>query len=344
MTDTFDPHQAAADALGVPARQPVNITNPKIAADWLREELGCGELSGVFLREGELVHTPRIGEDGYLPPEKLGMKDAGPAQVHVLQNAQIRALVEGRYDPFRLTGPEDQTVRTPALFPAQSVNSACDAARIGEHIPHLRTLHGVTHTPTIRADGSILDVPGYDDETGMLYLPDMGLDGIDIMDDPDENAIRAAVDLILKPLGEFPFVSEDDMATWIGLAFTPALRPLFPPPSQFGVITATNPGSGKTLLANMLMKLHGGSMRGEMPRDENELRKSITATLIDTTAPICVFDNLAGTVKSPVLDGAPHYAGVVRSVAGSKQVDQRTQRSAVAGHRQQRPIRRLPRP
>jgi hypothetical protein len=39
-----------------------------------------------------------------------------------------------------------------------------------------------------------------------------------------------------------------------------------------------------------------------MPRDDAELRKSITAALIDTTAPIVVFDNLAGTVKSPVLD------------------------------------------
>jgi hypothetical protein len=39
--------------------------------------------------------------------------------------------------------------------------------------------------------------------------------------------------------------------TWIGLAFTPILRPLLPGPYQLGVITATNPGSGKTKLANM---------------------------------------------------------------------------------------------
>jgi hypothetical protein len=70
-----------------------------------------------------------------------------------------------------------------------------------------------------------------------------------------------------------------------------------------GVITATNPGTGKTLLANMLMTLHGGVCRGEIPRDDAELRKVITAALMTTTAPVVLFDNLAGTVKSPVLDG-----------------------------------------
>jgi hypothetical protein len=70
-----------------------------------------------------------------------------------------------------------------------------------------------------------------------------------------------------------------------------------------GVITATNPGTGKTLLANMLMTLHGGVQRGEMPREDAELRKSITATVVTTTAPIVLFDNLTGIVKSPVLHG-----------------------------------------
>ena len=138
---------------------------------------------------------------------------------------------------------------------------------------------------------------------GLLYLPDETVTVPPIPDNPTAARIRKAVKLILEPIKEFPFVTEHDRATWIGLAFTPALRPLFPPPYQMGVITATNPGSGKTLLANMLMALHGGVPRGEMPREDAELRKAITGTLMTTTAPIVLFDNLAGTIKSPVLDG-----------------------------------------
>jgi hypothetical protein len=127
---------------------------------------------------------------------------------------------------------------------------------------------------------------------------------------PDE--IRAAVELILTPIAEFPFVSEDDRATWIGLLFTPALRPLLRGPYPMGVITATNPGSGKTLLAKMIRTVHGGVQRGEMPRDADELRKAITATLIDTTGPVITFDNLTGVIRSSVLESASHLRDLDR--------------------------------
>jgi hypothetical protein len=298
---TFDP-KAAAEAVmeDVPS---IDVTNAAEAADWLRGELGKGELSGIFLREDMLVHTPRIGEDGYIDPAKLGLKDAGPAQVRPIATPEIKALIETRYNITRWQGPKDEKEQVHCLFPVNAANSACDAARIGEHIPHLRLLQGVTHTPTIRPDGTLLDQPGYDDETLLLYLPEPGLEVPVVPDNPTRAEIDAAREFILQPVRQFPFVTEDDRATWVGLAFTPPLRPLLPPPYQMGVITATNPGTGKTLLANMLMTLHGGVQRGEMPRDDAELRKAITATLVTTTAPIVLFDNLAGVVKSPVLDG-----------------------------------------
>jgi hypothetical protein len=182
------------------------------------------------------VHTPRIGEDGYIDPEKLGLKDAGPAQVRPINTQEVKVLIETRYNVWRWVGSDEDRRQVRCLFPAAAANSACDAARIGEFVPHLRTLYGVTHTPTIRPDGTILDTPGYDDETRLLYMPESGLELPVIPDEPTAEEIKAAVDLILKPIAEFPFVSEDDRATWIGLAFTPALRPLFPPPYQMGVI------------------------------------------------------------------------------------------------------------
>jgi len=287
-------------------RPRVDVRSDAHAADWLREELGRGQLAGIFRRDNVLVHTPRMGEEGYLPPADLGLIDAGPAQVHPITTIGIKSLIETRYECWRTTtvreGQESIKIEVAALFPQQSAQSASEAARLGEYAPHLRDLHSVTHTPTMRPDGSILDIPGYDVGTGMLYLPDPRLTVPPIPDHPTAAQIRAAVELILKPIAEFPFVSEDDKATWIGLAFTPVLRPLLPGPYQMGVITATNPGSGKTLLTKMLTILHGGVQRGEMPRDSDELRKSITAALMDTTAPIITFDNLRGVVQSAVLE------------------------------------------
>ncbi len=65
--------------------------------------------------------------------------------------------------------------------------------------------------------------------------------------------------------------------------------------------TATNPCTGKTLLADLLMTLHGGMQRARCPAT----MRSYEDHYIDVdyhTAPIVPFDNLAGTVKSP----APH--------------------------------------
>jgi hypothetical protein len=280
----------------------VEVTNQAIAADWLRSEIGTNALSGIFRRGDVLVHTPRVGEDGYIPPEKLGLVNAGPAQVRPIADKAVRAVIDARYIVWRWVGPEDKREQSQCLFPPSSAITAYEAACIGEGCPNVRDLHGITHTPIIRADGSILSDPGYDVQTGMLFLPDEGLDALNIPDNPTAADVKRARELILTPLEEFPFVSEDDRATYIGLAFTPALRQLFPPPYQMGVITATNPASGKTFLATMLRILHGGVQRGEMPRDDAELRKSITAVLMDTTAPVVIFDNLAGVVKSPVLD------------------------------------------
>jgi hypothetical protein len=287
-------------------RPQIDVRNDALAAEWLRSELGRGRLAGIFRRDDLLVHTPRMGEQGYLPPADLGLIDAGPAQVRPITTAGIKSLIETRYRPWRTItvreGNGSTKVEIEALFPQQSAQSACEAARLGEYAPHLRTLHGVTHTPMMRPDGTILNTPGYDAPTGFLYLPDLDLKLPPIPNQPTREQVKAAVELILTPVAEFPFVSEDDRATWIGLAFTPALRPLLPGPYQLGVITATNPGSGKTLLAKMIRILHGGAQRGEMPRDADELRKSITAALMDTTAPVIAFDNLTGVVRSSVLE------------------------------------------
>jgi hypothetical protein len=151
-------------------RPRVDVRSDAHAADWLREELGRGELAGIFRRDNVLVHTPRMGEEGYLPPADLGLIDAGPAQVHPITTIGIKSLIETRYECWRTTtvreGQESIKIEVAALFPQQSAQSACEAARLGEYAPNLRTLHGVTHTPMMRPDGTILDVPGYDAATG----------------------------------------------------------------------------------------------------------------------------------------------------------------------------------
>lgn len=309
-----------ADERAADGRTRRNTSSVAVCADWLRDEIGRGALSGLFIRDGALVHTPRVGERGYVPPSEREARHKvhpGPAQVRPVELPDVKALVEVLYDCGKNEERKVEVAATEGddgvskmetrkewrrtLFPKQAVEHGVKAAVLG-YGGSLRPLHGVSHTPVLRPDGTVLEDPGYDDSTGLLYLPERGLAVPRVPDRPTSRQIRDAMEFILRPVAQFPFVTEDHRATWVGLMFTPLMRPILPPPYQFAVITATNPGSGKTLLADLIGWVHGRTMRGELPRDQEELRKAVTATLLTTTAPVAVFDNMTGTVRSSVLE------------------------------------------
>lgn len=314
------------DTTGAPParnRQLVVVNNQSMAAEWLRAELGLGELSCLFLRDSSLVHTPRIGEDGYRQPteeeRRLGVHH-GPAQVRPVAAAQVQALIDVRYAVAKMRkNPETGALLpVPALFPTGAANSAVNAASLGEGVPNLRQLHGVTHTPILRADGTVLAEPGYDEATGLLYLPTDGLVVPTIPDRPTEQQVASAVALILQPVADFPFISARHRANWVAAMITPLLRAVAPPPYPWFVVSAPQPGSGKTLLAKVIGIVHGLVTRPELPADKEEQRKVISTVLSDTTAPIVLFDNLAGVVRSSVMEALLTSASITDRQLGSQ--------------------------
>ncbi len=282
----------------VPDRD-VDVTNQADAFEWLRTELGQGRLAGLFRRGQDIVHTPRVGEDGYVPPPEgdQGRDDDGPAQIRRMDAGKIVARVQVAFHVGKWTRSGFQS----ALFP-QPVATVITNADVMD-LPSLRPLNSVTNTPVIRPDGTVLDTPGYDELTGVLYLPEQGLSVPRVADRPTRRQIASAVNLLSKPIKEFPFVTTHDRANFLGALLTPLLRPIVRPPYQLVAIDAPQRGSGKSYLAQIMRIVHGGVFRSSFPGDEAELRKVITAILDTTTAPVVQFDNVRGTLDSAVLDG-----------------------------------------
>lgn len=278
-----------------PSTAPVDVTNESDALKWLAAEVGRGRLSGVFRRGLELVHTPRIGEHGYVEP-KDERDEAGPAQVRRIDALELARRVDHGYTVTR----QRQKHTVPSMFP-QSV--AARAASATDLLGNVRNLRGVTHTPIVLRDGSILDVAGYDAASGMLYLPDASLTVPKVSDQPTRAEVKEAGELLLSMVEGFPFLAVHDRANYLGALLTPLLRPLVPPPYKLVAIGAPQQGSGKSLLASILREVHGGVFKSEFPTNDDELRKFITSTLDATTAPVVQFDNVAGVLKSSVLDG-----------------------------------------
>jgi hypothetical protein len=273
------------------------LTNGPGDAQWLLDQLGTGALSGFFTRSGQLVYTARVDEGGYIPP--LDDRDQnGPATIQPAGWEKVAAKVDHLYDVFEVKTNEEtgKKFRNRAYFPDRAAKRALNNADVAFGI---RQLHGVTHTPIVRRDGSILATPGYDDNTGLLYLPDVE---VDIPDDQDIlTAVPESLARVRAMIGEFSWAGEDDEANYLGLLLTPLLRELCPPPYKLAAIGAHQPGSGKSLLARIMREVHGGVFRADLPPSEEEVGKSIAGILTQTTAPVVQFDNVTGTLRSTIL-------------------------------------------
>lgn len=283
---------------GGAGRPYVNVSNAHAAGEWLRENIGVGVLAGYFRRGGELVHCPREGTEGYVMPDHPGDSD-GPAQVRMVDSAHVAATVNWTALPYKRTDPSRPP--TPARF---TVEVARDAVTRPDLCPALRPLRRVTHTPIVRADGSVLTAPGYDGDggSGTLYLPPAGLE-VSVPDTPTPADVAAARGLVMHMLSGFTWAGEHDLTNYVGALITPLLGELVPPPYKLVAISAPQPGSGKTLLASIARILHGGVFRSEMPEDDAELRKQVSAILDTTTGPVVVIDNVTGVLRSSALSG-----------------------------------------
>ena len=283
-------------------RPELTITGAAHAADWLRAEAGRGPLAGIFRRSGLLVHTPREDEDGYVPLAGDGDHDGG-AQIRAVTPEYLAAQIQYRYSVRRAKVRDGQAVdgeSRAAMFPVEAARVAVHGA---DMLQSVRPLTGVIHTPIMRADGTLLDTPGYDAESRLLYLPRPGFSVDPVPEEPTADDVTAARNLIDYIIGGFPFLREHDRANFIGMWMTPLLRAIVPPPYKLYAIEAHQPGSGKTLLANVIRRTYEGLLRSEMPEDDTELRKQITSVLSMTTGPVVVFDNVTGLLRSSTMAG-----------------------------------------
>jgi hypothetical protein len=281
-------------------RPSLEIVSTARSVEWIRDNIGTGHLAGMFHRGGEIVYCPRIGEEGYLPLTDQDRDDDGPAQVRPMSVSRIASYIQLLYWCYKLVEDDKTMFPVVTMFPIAAARPAWDVP--GEQ-RCLRWLRGVTHSPLPRADGTILDVPGYDEPAKLLYLPDPDLTVQPVPAEPTAGQVTDALRLLRYMVHDFQFLTDHDEANYLGLLLTPLLREIAPPPYKLGVIGAPQPGSGKSLLAGILRIVHGGVFRSEVPPDDAEMRKVITTILDVTTGPVVQLDNVSGVLRSSVLSG-----------------------------------------
>ena len=170
----------------------------------------------------------------------------------------------------------------------------------------LPSLGGIVEVPVLREDGSILDNPGYDEQSCLYYQPDAELTVPDIPRNPTEEQVEEARRTIWKPIQDFPFVDEASAANALALMLTPIIRPHIGAQNvPMALVDATVQGTGKTLFVTVVSTISTGRTAATMsaPDSAEEWRKQITAQLLKGASMIVV-DNVRGRLQSAPLEQA----------------------------------------
>ena len=121
-------------------------------------------------------------------------------------------------------------------------------ARVGDwQVPFLQ---GVTQSPTLRSDGSVLQEPGYDKVSALLYDPGL-VTFPAVPDAPSQDEAREALKVLAKPFREFSFATGPDRSVALAAVLTAQVRAMFPSAPLFA-IDAPTAGSGKSLIAETI--------------------------------------------------------------------------------------------
>ncbi len=158
---------------------------------------------------------------------------------------------------------------------------------------------GVITTPTLRPDGSLLDQPGYDEQTQLLLQNPPQMPAMPAV--PTKADAQAGVKLLRTLLKEFPFVDDASISVALSTLITPIVRGAFPT-APMHVMRAPSPGSGKSYLLVVASTIATGQLCPVMAagRTEEETEKRLGAALI-SGQPIISIDNVNGELGGDFL-------------------------------------------
>jgi hypothetical protein len=177
----------------------------------------------------------------------------------------------------------------------------------------LRPLTAIITAPTLRPDASILETPGYDAQTGILYYP-LGVLFPPVPQDPTEEDALVALDELTKPLREVTFEldprgqNEDEFtntsasrSSMLSAILTAVIRPSLRTAPAHG-FSAPVAGSGKSKMVGFVAMVATGQEAASFvpAQDDVELAKQIGSVLIDGDT-IIALDNCDHVLTSAML-------------------------------------------
>lgn len=244
-------------------------------------------LPGVYQREGFLVDiVPSAEADGV---SRISQIPASRLRELLSSVATCKRRVKGEND-------SESFVSVPP--PKDLVSMVIDR----RHWPALQALNGITRAPIVRIDGSVCTLPGYDAASQLFYEARCE---VTLPKSPTRDDALAALARLRALVEDFPFAAPRDCSesAWLAALLTIVCRSAVDGPVPLTLIDASEKGSGKTLLADLLGAISQGQSlpRQTQPESREEWKKTMLTIALEAP-PVILFDNVSSKFGSDALD------------------------------------------
>lgn len=243
-------------------------------------EAACVHLardSSIFQRGGLLVHVIQPS------PVSPGARSIPMVRELPLPTLRVCIAQVARWVKWDAKGSRYKRVACP-----ETISSAVFSRGQWDSV---RPLIGVVSSPTVRPDGTVLQRPGYDPATQLLYAPNARF--VDVLDEPTLEDAQGAASALLELVSDFPFATDNDRSAWLASLLTLVGRAAITGPVPLFAIDANTPGSGKSRLADLALVISHGIVAPRSPFSnvDEEVRKQITSVLLEGS-PAALIDNV----------------------------------------------------
>lgn len=248
----------------------------------------------IYQRDGALVRVVRV-TDVEAELEHAVRVASGTPQIRAMPIATLRERITRVTRCFRYDR------RSEAWRPSIPTDPVVAAVISRGEWLGIPPIVGVIDTPSMRPDGTLIDVSGYDPATGYLYAPQRVFPSVRPC--PTIEDARAALAALAEPWADFPFRSDADRYVPVAALLTLVARPAIRGACPAFAFDASTKGSGKTLLARSVTTLAHGREAAlvSWPSDESELEKMLGAYAL-RGAGVIVFDNITTAFRGGPLD------------------------------------------
>ena len=240
---------------------------------------------GLYQRGNLLVRVLRAGP---LPDDTVAGRDPGAPTIIPIHAATVRERLTKYASWVKLRREGEEWVLAPA-HPPEWVTPAVLNRGAWEGV---RWLEGVTETPLFLPDGSILERPGFDRRSGLLYIPEIRFPRVP--ENPSRDDATGAAHTLFGLVADFPFKGPSHRSAWLAALLTPFVRATLPGLAPLFVFDSNAAGSGKTMLCDLISIVGTGRCVGRTgyPATDEEMDKVTLALALGGTKMV-LFDNQA---------------------------------------------------